>query len=56
MAKRAGVVGCEDTADGCALWPKRVQSDELTVFREGLLELLPGAAGLSREGLARDAR
>lgn len=50
MPECAGVVRGEDAADGGAIGPEGVEGDELTVLRECLLELLPGAAGLDGAG------
>ncbi len=50
VAERAGVVGGEDAADGGAVGPEGIEGHELAVPGEGVLELLPGAAGLHRAG------
>ena len=50
VAEGAGVVGGEDAADGGAVGPEGVEGYELAVLCEGLLELLPGAAGLDGAG------
>ena len=50
MTECARVIGGEDTADGGAFGPEGIEGNELAVLREGLLELLPGAAGLDGAG------
>ncbi len=50
VAEGSGVVGGEDSAYGGAVGPEGVEGYELAVLCEGLLEVLPGAAGLDGAG------
>ncbi len=50
VAERAGVVGGEDAADGCAFGPEGIERYELAVLWRVCLKMLPGATGLDSAG------
>src|SRR6266481_4971107 len=49
-AKASRVVSCCNTANGCAIWPERVEGDELAMLRQRRLHGRPHATGLNDAG------